>query len=944
MVYNGLTTKKRTMLDDGNEELNITVAVRCRGRNEREIKAKSAVVVTVPDVTGSNEVSINTTGDIGIAGKMNSRTYTVDQVFGPSADQKLIFKNIAEPLFDDFIKGYNCTVLVYGMTSTGKTYTMTGDEKLYDGELSDSAGIIPRVLFRLFDTLEATESDHLVKCSYIELYNEELKDLLDDTPDYSKRLRIFDSNTITNSRAGSQNNSPKEQDGTSSSMAKRRYTHIPTKPKRPSLNKQLLYEQSSAIYIQNLQEFHITNAREGISVLQKGLKHRQVASTKMNDFSSRSHTIFTIMLYKSYEGELFRISKMNLVDLAGSENISRSGAQNQRAKEAGSINQSLLTLGRVINSLADKSIHIPFRESKLTRLLQDSLGGNTKTALIATISPAKINADETSSTLEYATKAKNIKNRPQLGSFMMKDILVKSISSELSKLKSDFLSTKAKEGIYMSHEHYQEMVNDLENYQTEIQESKRQVESFSSQNSLLLKDKKASQQLNELQDMKITRLQNTIEYLCDKIERQHRNEIDLVSTIHKLKEALHTMKGSLQNYETHELRLQNDIKEVLYQGITSYRESMDQHLETVKTRMLDKNLSINHNMDEIRTIFHETLDSVRSAGSDMCTNIVKIVKDQPSTSYQQFKEALGDLDTKVQTYSVTLTNKLTEMTEENNNMKEYLDEHFLKNNNQEMLDLRMEKAYHKSKTASDALISSVVSMMESHMEESRNLMLSSMKDAVSEMIDKELEMFQPVKERWVLSFENINECDAAHQQFENKSTKLLTNLKELADNSVVAADDVAKQVQENVTNFEGIVRQASAKESIVKQMNDINDKHKMLEDHFENNIKYFKESSKGFEEMDCSIKKIIREMSPEVGDIKQIEALLERVNSRSFGPIASTGKTPMRPELKNPIPKTRSRSMSPIKSLDTNVVHVVPLIKRGTMDIEVDGPAMKKIK
>lgn len=200
------------------DELNITVAVRCRGRNEKEIKAKSSVVVNCPDVIGANEVSINTSGDIGITARMNSKTYTVDKVFGPSADQSLVFKEIADPMFHDFIKGYNCTMLVYGMTSTGKTYTMTGDEKLYDGELSEAAGIIPRVLFKLFDTLEVQESDYMVKCSFIELYNEELKDLLDDGQDSggnnSRKLRIYDSlnssNNVTNvnSRSSSRSNSP----------------------------------------------------------------------------------------------------------------------------------------------------------------------------------------------------------------------------------------------------------------------------------------------------------------------------------------------------------------------------------------------------------------------------------------------------------------------------------------------------------------------------------------------------------------------------------------------------------------------------------------------------------------------------------------------------------------------------------------------------------------
>ncbi|CAI4877680.1 CKB_collapsed_G0014260.mRNA.1.CDS.1 [Saccharomyces cerevisiae] len=307
-----------------------------------------------------------------------------------------------------------------------KTYTMTGDEKLYNGELSDAAGIIPRVLLKLFDTLELQQNDYVVKCSFIELYNEELKDLLDSNSNgssntgfdgqFMKKIEDFDSSTANNTtsnsasssrsnlgtvlRVNSRNNSSSNSGSTTNNASSNTNTN---NGQRSSMAPN---DQTNGIYIQNLQEFHITNAMEGLNLLQKGLKHRQVASTKMNDFSSRSHTIFTITLYKKHQDELFRISKMNLVDLAGSEKHQQIRALNQRAKEAGSINQSLLTLGRVINALVDKSGHIPFRESKLTRLLQDSLGGNTKTALIATISPAKVTSEETCSTLEYASKAK----------------------------------------------------------------------------------------------------------------------------------------------------------------------------------------------------------------------------------------------------------------------------------------------------------------------------------------------------------------------------------------------------------------------------------------------------------------------------------------------------------------------------------------------------------
>ncbi|KAK5187836.1 Kinesin- motor protein, partial [Cryomyces antarcticus] len=195
----------------------------------------------------------------------------------------------------------------------------------------DAAGIVPRVLHALFGRLSNEEElENSVKCSFIELYNEELRDLL--SRDDSTKLKIFDDN----SRKG-----------------------------------------HSATLVQGMEESHIKSASKGIELLREGSHKRQVAATKCNDLSSRSHTVFTVTVHikrMSETGEDFvSTGKLNLVDLAGSENIQRSGAENKRAAEAGLINKSLLTLGRVINALVDKSSHIPYRESKLTRLLQDSL-------------------------------------------------------------------------------------------------------------------------------------------------------------------------------------------------------------------------------------------------------------------------------------------------------------------------------------------------------------------------------------------------------------------------------------------------------------------------------------------------------------------------------------------------------------------------------------------
>jgi kinesin family protein 11 len=200
--------------------------------------------------------------------------------------------------------------------------------------------------------------------------------------------------------------------------------------------------------------------------------------------SSRSHTVFTItvLIKRTTEsGEDYVSSgKLNLVDLAGSENIGRSGAENKRATEAGLINKSLLTLGRVINALVDKSSHIPYRESKLTRLLQDSLGGRTKTCIIATVSPAKTNLEETISTLDYAFRAKNIRNKPQINSIVSKNKLLREIGMEIEKLKSELIATRHRNGVYMTPDAYEEITTESESRRIVNEEQRAKIESMES--------------------------------------------------------------------------------------------------------------------------------------------------------------------------------------------------------------------------------------------------------------------------------------------------------------------------------------------------------------------------------------------------------------------------------------------------------------------------------
>ncbi|KAI0467189.1 P-loop containing nucleoside triphosphate hydrolase protein [Xylaria cf. heliscus] len=427
----GTKRKEREFEVDVVQETNINVVVRCRGRNEREVRESSAIVVSTDAAKGKTvELSMGPSA-------LSNKTYNFDRVFSPAADQAVIYDDVVKPILEEMLSGYNCTIFAYGQTGTGKTYTMSGDMDNTFGLLSDEAGIIPRVLHSLFRKLDKEDTESFVKCSFIELYNEELRDLM--SVEENVKLKIFDDA----SRKG----------------------HATT-------------------VVQGMEEAHIRNAAEGIKILQEGSLKRQVAATKCNDLSSRSHTVFTITACVKKAGEdgedWVSAGKLNLVDLAGSENIQRSGAENKRAAEAGLINKSLLTLGRVINALVDRSSHIPYRESKLTRLLQDSLGGRTKTCIIATISPAKSNLEETISTLDYAFRAKNIRNKPQVNQMIRKGALLREFTQEIEKLKSELIATRQRNGVYLSNESYEEMATVSESRRIQNEEQAVKIETLES--------------------------------------------------------------------------------------------------------------------------------------------------------------------------------------------------------------------------------------------------------------------------------------------------------------------------------------------------------------------------------------------------------------------------------------------------------------------------------
>lgn len=332
---------------------NIKVVCRFRPINDRERSMNLGLCVEFPP--DPKQVHINSTSEPG----NSPLKFAFDYVFPPGTDQALVYEAAAKPVVESVLEGFNGTVFAYGQTGSGKTFTMTGcvdDERL--------KGIIPRMITTVFTDIAAA-SEHVefsVKVGYCEIYLEKIKDLLN-----------------------------------------------------PAKNNLKVHEDKvRGVFIADLTEEYVSDEQEVYNLMKIGQSNREVGFTLMNEGSSRSHSLFILTITQNNTSDFSAKSgKLYLVDLAGSEKVGKTGAEGKRLDEAKNINKSLSALGQVINALTDgKSSHVPYRDSKLTRVLQDSLGGNSKTALIITASPSAYNEPETISTLRFGIRAKAIKNKP----------------------------------------------------------------------------------------------------------------------------------------------------------------------------------------------------------------------------------------------------------------------------------------------------------------------------------------------------------------------------------------------------------------------------------------------------------------------------------------------------------------------------------------------------
>lgn len=450
----------------------VRVVIRCRPMSSKEVDDGYKSIV---EIKGLDKLIVHNPKSDEATLKQNlnqtySHEYSFHRVFGPGSSQREVYEQVCSRLVDSVLEGYNGTIFVYGQTGTGKTYTMEGscligEKKVKSaqpmgikkarpvGSKSKSAvaqsstngspsrevgeeslGIIPRTFKHIFDHVETQRGiQFLIRASYLEIYQEEIRDLL---------------------------------------------------RKDESIKPELHERPDSGVYVKNLTSFVCKSRGEIERVMRIGNQNRMVGATDMNERSSRSHAIFMITieqqrqsnsasragtedrkLDKSKENKkVIKVGRLNLVDLAGSERQRKTNSSGQRQKESIKINLSLSTLGNVINSLMKlhsnneqpsnkvmdeptkqmQSNFIPYRDSKLTRLLQDSLGGNAKTLMIANIGPASYNYDETINTLNYASRTKYIRNKPRLNEDP-KDALLRELEREISELKAKLSTYSANE-------------------------------------------------------------------------------------------------------------------------------------------------------------------------------------------------------------------------------------------------------------------------------------------------------------------------------------------------------------------------------------------------------------------------------------------------------------------------------------------------------------------
>ncbi|XP_034893018.1 kinesin-like protein KIN-12E isoform X2 [Populus alba] len=494
--------------------------------------------------------------------------FTFDLVADETVTQEKMFKVAGLPMVDNCMGGYNSCMFAYGQTGSGKTHTMLGDIEGGTRRHSVNCGMTPRVFEYLFSRIqkekEARKEEKIkftCKCSFLEIYNEQILDLLDPS----------------------------------------------------SSNLQIREDVKKGIYVDNLKEIEVASARDVLQQLIQGAANRKVATTNMNHASSRSHSVFTCIIESKWESQgvtHHRFARLNLVDLAGSERQKSSGAEGERLKEATNINKSLSTLGLVIMNLVSisngKSLHVPYRDSKLTFLLQDSLGGNSKTIIIANISPSLCCSLETLSTLKFAQRAKFIKNNAIINEDASGDVIVMRMQIQQLKKEVSRLRSLVNEGV-------ENLDNDTSSLSFLGSPGQFKWEGLHGSSSPLMPEKRMSQKDYEVALIGAFRRENDKDIALKALKaenqaamqlaKQREDEIKSLKMILRFREAgvkrLEAVAAGKISAETHLLK----EKEEHLKEIEVWRTQVDRNQEV--TRFATENLRLKEEIRRLKSFCEE---------------------------------------------------------------------------------------------------------------------------------------------------------------------------------------------------------------------------------------------------------------------------------------------------------------------------------------------------
>ena len=524
---------------------NIRVCARFRPQNERE-KAQSKEKQLRYEVDrGNTSVTFHlgqSTTYSGSGAREEKTSFNLDRIYKEESTQDEVFEWISNNIVKHCFEGYNGTIFAYGQTSSGKTHTMFGPDDYLD--TPDEWGIVPKPISELFNFVHQSPAgwEFAISTSYFQLYKEKLQDLL-----------------------------------------------------KPANNNMKIHESKArGIYIEGLSSEYLEDVQNLLDVLTVGGANKTVASTDMNTRSSRSHSVLQVTLVQKNEEGSSKTGKFTFVDLAGSERVDKTNAVGQTFEEAKKINLSLTCLANVIKSLSQGNAHIPYRDSKLTRILQESLGGNTKTMLILCCSPDLSNIEETLSTLRFGKSAKNIKNQVKVNvrrSAQELEYMVKRLQEELAAERKQVEALRS-EIDWMKSPDYQ---TNPENKPEMSEEKEEEGEGFDIEDRMIMEQELETKQvrIDSLQE-ELSTLQNDHEVSLQEIKEKTEALAEVQGGLKKLEAAakvdlrkIEQLEFDLQSSKSDKLMVENQV-EALKQKIESSnaaRERIQRATDKLKADM-----------------------------------------------------------------------------------------------------------------------------------------------------------------------------------------------------------------------------------------------------------------------------------------------------------------------------------------------------------------------